>query len=69
MGPSLKLRPKIQTSQIKNVISADKMYVENWKNLQTFVWLEVWYYTWHWDAETLQGYLSKGVLSSAGIRF
>ena len=54
MGPSLKLRPKIQTSQIKNVISADKMYVENWKNLQTFVWLEVWYYT--WDVETLQGY-------------
>ena len=42
--------------------------------IQTFVKFSIfnlhflsWYYT--WNAETWQGYYSKGVLSSAGIRF
>ena len=78
----------LQSFSISGVISAEKMYVENWQiyrrlydcgyalNPQLYKRLHFsifnvhflsWYYT--WNAETLQSYQSKGVLSSAGIRF
>ena len=81
IDPSPKRRPKIQMVQYWKRIPALERRLYDCRGIciippviQTSVMFSIlnfhflsWYYT--WNAETWQGYLSKRVLSSAGIRF